>query len=354
MKYYVVLGTKAEYIKMAPIMLEFERRRIDYTFIHTGQHNIASLVKSFETKYPNIVLTKEDGFSGNTGGAFSWAINTFKSLFKILNKDRNSFVLYHGDTMSTAIAAGVALITGNRGVHIEAGLRSGNFREPFPEEFVRNIVDFISPFCFTPSLASKARLNRKKHVFCVGNTVYDAIRCVNFNKMIKKPKKQYAICTIHRHENITSWERMKKIINILHKCPIEVRWYMHENTKKKLDDYDLLQTAKYNNVVIIPKILDYFSFLPELANSSLVITDGGSMSEEAAFFKVPVLLLRMNTEREELLNTSCQILSKLNTEEKFFSYYDILLGFDVSDFMNNPYYQNNSSKKIIDVLEEIV
>lgn len=350
MKYYVVIGTKAEFIKMAPVLIELDKREIEYTFIHTGQHDLSKLIKAFNTRSPDIVLTQEDGFSGNTGGAFSWARHTFKKLYAELNKSRGSFVLYHGDTMTTAIAAGVAMITGNRGVHVEAGLRSGNLKEPFPEEIVRRIVDYISNVCFTPSDACSARLKYKPNVFNVGNTVYDSIKLLNLNKKIKKSRKQYAVCTIHRHENIKSRDRMKKILDILHMCPIEVRWYMHENTRKKLEEYDLLQTAENNNVVIMPEKLDYFSFIPELANSSLVITDGGGMSEEAAYFKVPALLLRMNTEREELLNTSCQILSKLDIGQDAF-FYKMLLGSDSTDFMDNPYYKDNSAAQIIDKLE---
>ena len=349
-KYYIILGTKAELIKMVPIFLEFDKRKIDYCFIHTGQHDFGELLKTFKIRTPDIILNQTNGFSGNTGGALSWAIQTFKELYSILKKERGQFIIYHGDTQSTAIAAGVALLTGNRGVHVEAGLRSGNLREPFPEEGVRRIVDLISNVCFTPSEKCSARLKYKQNVFNVGNTVYDTIKCLNLDKKYKKPKKQYAVCTIHRHENIKSRERMIKILNILDKCPIEVRWYMHENTRKKLEEYDLLQTIKNNNIIIIPEKLDYFSFIPEFAKSSLIITDGGGMSDEAAYFKVPALLLRMNTEREELINSSCQILSELSVEDVEMWMKFLLASYE-TDFENNPYYKENSSKLIIDILE---
>jgi len=348
--YYIVIGSKAEYIKMFPVLLEMDKQNIDYTFIHTGQHDLTSLIASCKTRSPDVVLTQEDGFSGNTGGAFSWATHTFKSLYKILKKERGAFIIYQGDTMSTAIAAGVAMITGNRGVHIEAGLRSGNIRDPFPEEITRRVVDLISNVCLTPSLACTARLKWKSNVFTVGNTVYDSIKHFNFTKNKKSNKIKHAVCTIHRHENIKSKVRMQKIIAILNQCPIQVNWYLHNNTMKKLKEYELLQTIDTSKIKILSANLDYKTFVPLLANSNLVITDGGGMSEEAAYFKVPALLLRMNTEREELLNTSCQILSELDVEGAKL-YFDALLASTEEDFQTCPYLNDNSALKIINTLE---
>jgi len=348
--YYIVIGSKAEYIKMFPVLLEMDKQNIDYTFIHTGQHDLTSLIASCKTRSPDVVLTQEDGFSGNTGGAFSWATHTFKSLYKILKKERGAFIIYQGDTMSTATAAGVAMITGNRGVHIEAGLRSGNIRDPFPEEITRRVVDLISNVCLTPSLACTARLKWKSNVFTVGNTVYDSIKHFNFTKNKKSNKIKHAVCTIHRHENIKSKVRMQKIIAILNQCPIQVNWYLHNNTMKKLKEYELLQTIDTSKIKILSANLDYKTFVPLLANSNLVITDGGGMSEEAAYFKVPALLLRMNTEREELLNTSCQILSELDVEGAKL-YFDALLASTEEDFQTCPYLNDNSALKIINTLE---
>ena len=349
-QYIFVIGTKAEYLKIFPVLLEMDKQNIDYTFIHTGQHDLTSLITSCKTRFPDVVLTQEDGFSGNTGGAFSWAIKTFKLLYKELKSVRGHFILYHGDTQSTAIAAGVAMLTGNRGVHVEAGLRSGNLREPFPEEAVRRVVDLISNICFTPSLACTARLKWKSNVFTVGNTVYDSIKHFNFNKKFKKSKIPYAICTIHRHENIKSKARMQKIIGVLTQCPIHVKWYIHENTLKKLKEYELLQTVTNSNIEIIPNLVNYFEFIPLLAKSSLVITDSGGISEEAAYFKVPALLLRMNTEREELLKTSCQILSGLDVQGAKL-YFDALLASTEEDFQPCPYLNENTSLQIVNTLE---
>jgi len=83
-KYAVVLGSKAEYIKMFPVLREFERRNIEYTFISTGQHDLSELIKDCGTKSPDIVLDNKRGFGGDTGGAFMWALRTLPKMYSAL------------------------------------------------------------------------------------------------------------------------------------------------------------------------------------------------------------------------------------------------------------------------------
>jgi len=345
MKYAIVVGTKAEYTKMFPVLREFESRGVDYTFISTGQHDLQTLIASCGTKFPDVVLDSKKGFGGNTGGASFWALKTLPKMFGVLGEVKPDVVLYHGDTMSTVIAAIATKLRGIDGCHIEAGLRSGSLREPFPEEIARIIADRCSTIAFVPSLLC-ADNTLHADTIVVGNTVYDSIV---YSLVDKKSTSVYAVATIHRHENIKSRERMNKIVDILSFSPIPVHLYLHDNTKQKLQDYGLWdKLLSFKNIKVTPT-LDYKSFLPELKNAKFVLTDGGSMSEECAWFNVPCIILRMETERKELLERPDQFLSTLDVEASKFK----VVEFSKVKFKNlfNPYYHNRSAAKwIVDVL----
>ena len=346
--YAIVIGTHAEYIKMFPVLREFERRNIDYTFISTGQHDLSELIKDCGTKAPDIVLDNKRGFAGDTGGAFMWALRTLPKMYSALGTVKPDIVLYHGDTMSTVIASVAAKLRGIDGCHVEAGLRSADIREPFPEEIARMIADSISTIAFVPSL-SCAENTKGADTYVVGNTVYDSI-VYNMRKGNPVTKDVYAIATIHRHENIKSRERMIKIVDILSYSPIPVRLYLHENTKKKLDEYGLLKPLLASENVVVMPTINYKDFLKVFSNAKFVFTDGGSMSEECAWFNVPCIILRMETERKELLERPDQFLTRLDvdaTKLKINEFSKVTF----KNLSNNYYHNISPSAAIVNILE---
>jgi len=294
-KLLICLGTHAEYIKMFPIIKELEDNNLSYEFISTGQHDLTELVETFGTSQPSFIVNQRDGFSGQTGGAFKWGLQTLPKLIKrFMQEDKKSIVVVHGDTISTSTTAVAARIAGLRVAHIESGLRSGDLREPFPEEIMRIIVDWLAKYKFNPTE--------------YGNTIYDTIRKLIDVRSKPINSKQYAVATIHRHENIKSKERLTKIIKIINACPIPVYFAIHDNTKKKLEEYGLRLNA---NVFPMPTV-PYKEFLNRyLKGASLILTDGGSMQEECAYFGIPCAIMRMQTERKELLKSPSQFLTKL-------------------------------------------
>ena len=88
-KYAIIIGTTAEAIKTIPIMQEFQKRNIEYTFIHTGQHNLGTLCKKCKIKEPDIVINARNGFKGNTGGAFSWGLQTLPKIVSYLKEKKD-------------------------------------------------------------------------------------------------------------------------------------------------------------------------------------------------------------------------------------------------------------------------
>ena len=334
---------------MFPVMLELEKRKINYLFVATGQHNLNDLFKKFGTKAPDIIVNPQDGFKGDTGGAFGWAIKTLPKIISMLRKHKHiDYVIVHGDTISTLIGCVAGKLTGRKICHVEAGLRSGNLKEPFPEEIVRRIVDFFSFVKFAPSEKSAKRL--RGNSINVGNTSVDSLHmALNLCKSSISLKKPYAVCTIHRHENIKSKDRMEKILNILEYSEMDILFFIHDNTVKKLKDFGLYDKLKENKRIKLMKPIPYVEFSKVLSGSHIIFTDGGGMSEEAAELNIPCIILRYETEREELLDRWDQTLTKLELDKARHAM-KVYSSPSHQYVLPNPYNNNGSSKKIVDYL----
>ncbi|RLF34856.1 MAG: hypothetical protein DRM99_05735, partial [Thermoplasmata archaeon] len=162
-------------------MKELERKEIEYRFIHTGQHSITDLIRKFQIKKPDITLYQppklSSRFMTKTHKAVFWGLKLIPKIRGILNKIKPTYVLYHGDTLSTASAAiASSIFLGERSwknAHLEAGLRSFSLFEPFPEEISRKVADKFSDILFAPSDLSVKNLEREKlkgEIIKVGNT----------------------------------------------------------------------------------------------------------------------------------------------------------------------------------------
>jgi len=366
-KIAIVIGTRAELIKTFPIMLELQKRKVPYYFIHTGQHSLKDLCEKFGVKKPNSILTsapeKSSKFFSKINKAIFWNLSLIFKIKKKLEKLKDlKWVLYHGDTMTTASAAIGSSRLFNpfkkyKNIHLEAGLRSNNLFEPFPEEISRIIADNFSDTLLAVSSLSKnnlKKMQKKKKIFVVGNTIIDSANfALNLSKNYKiKPlsKKKFALVSIHRHENIKNKERLKKIVNILLSLDFPTYFTMHDNTKRQLIKFGFYDKLKNNNNIKIIETLDYPSFVYQIKNCSLILCDGGSMQEESLIFEKPCIILRKDTERQEGLQTNFQFLSGLNvekTKEKIKEY--LSSSFKVQKF-KNPYGERGLSKKIVDLL----
>ena len=366
-KIAIIIGTRAELIKTFPVMLELKRQKIPYYFIHTGQHSLGHLCEMFGVKGPDLVLTKEpkksSKFNSKEGKAIFWNIKLIYQIKKSLKKiDGLKYVLYHGDTMTTFTASLASSRLLNpfkkyKNIHLEAGLRSFNISEPFPEEISRRVADIFSDVLFAPSILAKEHLRnkKKKKIILVGNTIIDAaLHALNIAKKDKVKilsKKRFALISIHRHENIKSYERLSKIVEILSSIPIEAYFAMHDNTKSKLKEFGLYKKLMKNKNIKIMPTMNYPSFIAQMEKCSLIVCDGGSMQEESLIFKKPCIVLRMATERQEGLETNFQFLSKLDvdkTKEKIKEY--LSPNFKIKKY-KNPYGEEGVSKKIVEVLK---
>jgi len=359
----LIIGTKAELIKTFPVIKELEKRNIEYFYIHTGQHNVLNLVKEFEIKSPDIVLYEPPKLSSRfmvkTHKAIFWASGLIFKIRKVLNELKPNYVLYHGDTLTTMSAAiASSNILGNKkwkNAHLEAGLRSGNIFEPFPEEISRRIADRFSDILFAPSDLSVENLKKEKlkgKIVKTGNTIVDSVLLsikIAKKRKLKKPKeRKYAVVNIHRNENIKSKERMKKIVEIIESVSLPIYWPIHDNTRKQLEKFGLWKRLEKKNIKF-SKLLGYVEFLWLIKNSTYIITDGGSIQEESLVLKKPCIILREKTERQEGLKTGINFLTKLDVEYSKKVIKRLEEDFKIPKF-KNPYGDGKASKRIVDYL----
>jgi UDP-N-acetylglucosamine 2-epimerase (non-hydrolysing) len=293
-----------------------------------------------------------------THKAIFWGVTLLPKLIKLLKKLRPKYVLYHGDTLSAAVAAIAAKLAKTKGVHLEAGLRSGSIWEPFPEEISRLICDKFSSVLFAVSDLTKVTLEREKRrgeIVKVGNTIVDSVYiCLALaaKRNTRKISDRYIVVNIHRHENIKSKERLNKIVKIINLVPETTRiiWPIHDNTKKQLIKFDLWNKLRRKNIEFSP-LKTYVEFIQLLANCKYIITDGGSIQEESLVLKKPCILLRKKTERLEGLDTNLNFLINLDFDVARLTIAKVE-GILPTESFANPYGKHGVSEKIVDVLTQ--
>ncbi len=321
---HIFLGTKAQLIKMAPIMRELQTRGIHYNFIFSGQHQetIEDLRNNFGIKAPDITLYRGQDITSVPTMIF-WSIKliwfTLRNKNKIWKNDKNGIVLNHGDTFSTLLGSILAKICGLKAAHIESGLRSFNILNPFPEELTRLIVFRLSDYYFTPDEWSLSNLRTHKGIMVntQGNTLYDSLQLISAvikPTDVRIPSDKYAIVSLHRFENLYKKDHLIDIIQLLETISerMPLLFILHNPTKKKLQAFNLLERLQNNpNIETRPRY-DYLRFIELVSKSEFVITDGGSNQEECYYLGKPCLLFRNATERQEGIGENT-VLSKFET-----------------------------------------
>lgn len=356
----IVLGTKAELIKTAPLMREFDKRSVEYIFIHTGHHDLSQMCEEFKIRKPDITLFKPPKTSSRfflkTRRALTWGLSLGYKLLRTLKNIKNlELVLVHGDTITTGTAAVTSSFGRWKIGHLEAGLRSYDWFEPFPEEFIRQVVDRFSHYLFAVSRRAVKNLKEENisgRVFLTGNTIVDSIHLSL--KMGKRSKrKNHVVVNVHRNENLQSKSRMKRIVEIIKFISLEIYWPIHDNTKYALKRYGLWEEVRNLSNIEFSSLISYFDFLQELKASRFILTDGGSIQEESLALRKPCVILRRKTERIEGLSTGINFLTRLNVEYTKKTIEMLEERFKIPKF-KNPYGEPGVSKKIRKIIEELV
>lgn len=319
-KVTAVFGTRPEAIKMAPVILALKKDPVfETSVVLTGQHRemldqVMSLF-NFKASFDLNIMKDKQTLSDITVGALSGLENIFKV-------SRPDIVLVQGDT-TTAFAAALASFYQKIPVgHIEAGLRTDDIYNPYPEEMNRRMITALASLHFAPTREAKQNLLKggvdQKNIFLTGNTVVDALLYMTKNNGADLPdeyRKRHKVgnrvifVETHRRENLG--EPMRRICGALKKLTekygdVEVVFSVHRNPLVREVVFDELQNLSR---VILLEPVDYPVMIKLMEESFFIMTDSGGLQEEAPSLGRPVIILRDNTERPEGIRAGTAVLA---------------------------------------------
>ncbi len=311
-KIILVFGVRSDAIKMVPLVKLFAQdSTIETRVVVTGQHisMLDEVLEVFDVVPDYNLLLMNRAKNG-----LDFLAKAISELGEIFEKERPDLVLAHGDTSTSVAANMAALYLGIKVGHVEAGLRSENKYNPYPEEINRRIDDIISDYHFVPTRYNVANLDFKDYseanIFVTGNTGIDALLYMADKEFETKDEvlsevyqsgKKIITVTAHRREN---WgEAIRKIIGSLKQIVKEnpdavIVYPVHLNPNVKTIVYEELSDTEN---IYLTNPLKYDEFVNLMKRSYMILTDSGGIQEEAPALGKPVLVMRENTERWEAL-----------------------------------------------------
>lgn len=363
-KILVVFGTRPEAIKMGPLIKELKLNKDCFKTIVcvTAQHRqmLDSVLSFFDINADydlNLMTEKQD--------LWNLTSDIMLKIKNVYDAEKPDLILVHGDT-TTAMAASISAFYSKIKIgHVEAGLRTFNKYNPFPEEFNRLTIGNIADFHFSPTKQSannlKKSLRHKSNIYVTGNTVIDALMDTakksnfDFEKYKVSRVLKIILLTMHRRENhgknindicIAVKNLVKNNHNIQFVIPVHLNPNVKDAIRNILDGVDRVHLINS---------LDYGDFVGLMKASYIIMTDSGGIQEEAPSLKKPTLVLRVDTERPEAIKSgavkligtnSIQIqneVGKLLADHEYYS--------SMTNNIKNPYGNGNAAKKIVRILK---
>ncbi len=354
-----VFGTRPEVIKLAPVILELKRYPKDYNIIICNteqQKELSNQTLSYFGLKADINL---DCMRENQSLA-SVQSRILTSLDKIFDDNTIDATIVQGDTMTVLTGSLVSFYHKVPVFHVEAGLRSYDIFEPFPEEVMRQMTSRVAQLHFAPTEANKKALLKENieenKIHVLGNTVIDELFCLSDEIMAKAKEffnftfspDKLVLITVHRREN--HGERIDRILqaisDLVEKYPDHTFVLpVHPNPNVKDKVYAKLEHFK--NIQLMPP-LDYPNLVYLMKNAKLILSDSGGIQEEAPSFGCPTLVMRYETERKEGIEAGVSILVGADYD-KIISESEKILSKDKSSTRlkaQNPYGDGKSSEKI--------
>lgn len=358
-KILIVIGTRPEAIKCAPLILELKKRKdeFDTTVLSTGQHSdmLIQALKTFDLAPDHdLKLMKKNQSLTYMTTAILEAMTTY------LEENQFDIVLSQGDTTTVMATSIAAFYTKTVFAHLESGLRTNKIYSPFPEEFNRKICALAAKYNFCPTKEAVANLIKENipvnGVYLTGNTVIDALLYVINNtecpKLPVKKNRPYIFMTCHRRENFgPPLLRIIKAIKTFAKKHPEIDiWYpVHKNPNIKTHVYEHLDGM---DNIILTDTIDYQTACHGMNNSIFIITDSGGIQEEAPSLGKPVIVIREDTERPEGVKSRNCLLTGTGTKNILADMEKLLNDKEFYEKMSkakNPYGDGTSSKQIADI-----
>jgi UDP-N-acetylglucosamine 2-epimerase len=361
-----VIGTRPEAIKMAPVIAELRLRRDRVRTITcvTGQHRdmLDPILDVFgiEADYDLDVMRSDQSLMGVTA-------KLFEGLEPVLNEVSPDWIVAQGDTTSVLVASLAAYYLGIRFAHVEAGLRTGDLHNPFPEELNRRVADSLAAALFAPTDGARRALiaegSNPEAIHVTGNTGIDALLSVcqrehewRAGSLSSVPSDaRIVLVTTHRRESFG--QPLREICLAIRDLALACRGddvhfivpaHLNPNVQQPVSE--ILRGIP--SVSVVPP-LDYVTMVHLMKEATLILTDSGGIQEEAPSLSVPVLVLRAATERPEGIEAGAARLVGTRRREIQEAVMELLTDEHARRAMivdTNPYGDGHASRRIVDVL----
>lgn len=346
MTLWFVLGTAAELIKVYPLIRECESRGWQWRVVSTGQSG-----QNFWMQYDDFELPREKTIVPfpsakdlrTSAQALVWFLRAIFSLptqWMARSTVSRQWIVIHGDTLSTLVGATWGFRLGIPVAHVEAGLRSKYWWQPFPEEICRRIVSRMVNLHFAPDEMAMNNLLTSKvngHVLnSRGNSLMDAVKLVAGEAAPKSMNPPLCVANLHRFENLNSSKRWKVIVETLLKIAKthSVVMVMHPQTEHRLSVDVESKNRLIGAGVKLEQRMTFSHFIQLIHECHFLISDGGSNQEESFYLGKPCLLMRSTTERQEGLGQTA-----------FLSHFD---NNKIDSFLNDIDHFSRASLKVTD------
>ena len=361
MRLMIVFGTRPEFLKMYPVIREAEFRGHDVVTVNTGQHRemLQPLLSAMRVS-PRHELGVFDDADG-LAGILALSVTRLTALVAQVEPD---WVLVQGDTSATLAGALAGFYEQRPVAHIEAGLRTHDKYQPFPEEINRRLVTQVADAHFAPTALARANLQNEgiSHaaIRVVGNTSIDMLRFTRDDTYQSEQtewigSREFVLATIHRRENLGDLAEIFSAVNDLAAqfpslaflCPLHLNPLVQSTARSVVSQSN----------VRISEPLEMIGFHSLLARCKLVITDSGGIQEEAPAFGKPVLVARAVTERPEGVTAGTLLLVGTERASIVDAARELLTDparYREMATVANPFGDGHSAPRILDSLQEWV
>lgn len=362
-KVMTIFGTRPEAIKMAPLVLELNKRSEEFESIVTvtAQHRemLDQVLRVFDITPDhdlNIMKDRQTLMDVTTRG--------LQGLDQVMKEVQPDIVLVHGDTTTTFIAGLAAFYNQIKVGHVEAGLRTWNKYSPYPEEMNRQLTGVLADLHFAPTTKSAHNLlqeNKKEEtLFITGNTAIDALKTTVLEEyshpvLDRVGNDRLILLTAHRRENLG--EPMRNMFRAIKRIveehdDVQVVYPVHLNpVVRELAD-EVLGNDPRIQLIEPLEVVDFHNFA---SRAHIILTDSGGVQEEAPSLGVPVLVLRDTTERPEGIEAGTLKLAGVEEETIYSLAKELLTNEEEYARMSkasNPYGDGFASKRIADAISE--
>ncbi|WP_330501883.1 UDP-N-acetylglucosamine 2-epimerase (non-hydrolyzing) [Peribacillus frigoritolerans] len=359
-KVMTIFGTRPEAVKMAPLVLEFQKHPeyfkpiVAVTAQHRQMLDQVLELFSIQPDYDLDIMKERQTLADITTRALS-------GLDSVMKEAKPDIVLVHGDTTTTFVASLAAFYNQIVIGHVEAGLRTWNKYSPYPEEMNRQLTGTMADLHFAPTSKAEENLlneNKKDNIFVTGNTATDALK-TTVRSTYSHPvlnglgEDRLILLTAHRRENLG--EPMRNIFRAVKRIIVEhddvqVVYPVHLNPLVQELANEVLGDDPRVHLIEPLDVLDFHNFA---SRAFLILTDSGGIQEEAPSLGVPVLVLRDTTERPEGITAGTLRLAGTDEQTIYDLAHELLTDQEVHEKMSkasNPYGDGNASVRIAEAI----